>query len=308
MGKIADPKSLRARLSTLSQLEAGWLDGEGSPVSKKAIDVADDIISLFPELSNMVDVFPTLEGGVSIESIGAPFFYLEVDPEGVVEVTDMTRSEQNPTVETYDPLAQNGKMNRPFNVRIHGMIEQSRRMSSATGRGQNGPSGREGRLDGLLRSILPSLNFTTLPDRTREAVMREFVELRAAGKNQFSHIDFEVTEELFYFDELIMANISSDIGEGLVMRVPEDLTGHMYVLAFPGERFMSELKSGKVDVRTVMLDVACPIHTSEGLVYEDGKIRGIATPMRGYLSEDFLPEEGLFLTDTSPEIEGCGAS
>lgn len=308
MRKKTDPKSLSARLSSLSQLKAGWLDGEGKPLSRQAIDAANYIFSVFPELSNVIAVFPTLDGGVSIESKGAPFFYLEVDPEGKVEVTDMTRSEQNPTVETYGPLAQDWKVNRLFNGRIYSMIIETQMLSNAIERGQNGHSGREARLDGLVRSILPSLNLMTLPDRTRQAVLREFVELRASGRKQSSHIDFQVTEELFFYDELLMAKISSDIGSGLIMRVPEELTGHMYILAFPGVRLMNELNTGKIDVRTAMLDANCLLYTTQVLEYEDGKTIGAAIEMRGYLSDDCLPDLELFLIDTTPETQVAPAN
>lgn len=286
-----------ARLDALSHLKPGWLDGEGQVVSEDALQAARYIFTMFKDLDPLVGIFPQVEGGISIESNGAPYFYFDIEPDGRVEVADMTLSEQEPDVMVLGPLTGDWGPKREFNRRVYKMIEDSNLHRKALIAGYTGPQGREARLDGLLRSILPSINLAVLPDSTREKVLREYVELRASHSSHPREIPFEVTEELFYYDEILMAEIASDVGAGLLMRVEEAEAGYPYVLAIPQLHHMEKLRAGDVDVRKVMLDGSCLIYTASALSYEDGVTKGVMTEMRGYLAEPFLPEDGFFLID-----------
>lgn len=308
MRKKENYHTRRARLASLSHLKAGWLDGEGEAITEVSIQAADHILSMFSELSNLVSIFPTLEGGISLESKGSPFFYFDIEPDGTVELTDMTESEQSPNIETYGPFSGNHNLVRDFNVRVYRMINKSRIINDGIENGHNGPSGREARLDSLMRAILPSLNLMTLPGKTRDAVLREYVELRASNSRHDVEIGFVVTEEYFFYDELIMGQVTSAAGHGILMRLDEALTGHSYILAFPGARRLQDLKDGTIDMRSAMLEAGCLFYTAQVLDYEDGMTRGSAVEMRGYLSEDFLPEPDLFLKDLAPQVEAPDVS
>jgi hypothetical protein len=67
------PSEWAARLEALAALERGWLDGQGLPISKDAIQTAESL--LFKILDAQLPrpgVFPTREGGVQMEWASGP--------------------------------------------------------------------------------------------------------------------------------------------------------------------------------------------------------------------------------------------
>ncbi len=85
-GKSDSPAShatVRARLDQFKSLEAGWLDGQGVPVSDSGLDwLADAIDRHYPDDVPPPRLYPTPEGGISAEwSPGQWEVSLEVDLE-----------------------------------------------------------------------------------------------------------------------------------------------------------------------------------------------------------------------------------
>lgn len=76
------------RISELSRLTDGWLDGEGAKVTEVALHAGRDLLRLWAGLLKPCGLFPTVEGGLSFESDCFPLaFEITVTPEGEVAVT-----------------------------------------------------------------------------------------------------------------------------------------------------------------------------------------------------------------------------
>jgi len=65
------PESTIARLDELGKLEAGWLDGAGERITEYAVAEAKFVLDSLDALGvdvSIFSVFPTEEGGISIEA------------------------------------------------------------------------------------------------------------------------------------------------------------------------------------------------------------------------------------------------
>lgn len=83
----ADLLKRRERLSALSELPEGWLDGEGEKISTAAIAQANLLLSRRPYISSVTRIFPTLNGGVLFEFVAGGWDYsLEFGPDGDFEL------------------------------------------------------------------------------------------------------------------------------------------------------------------------------------------------------------------------------
>ncbi|WP_025769460.1 hypothetical protein [Thioalkalivibrio sp. HK1] len=76
------------RLQELSEIEKGWLgDGQGERVVELALLQAKELISARADLADLFRIFPTIDGGVSLEfDIDDWSFAVEIMPDGVVEI------------------------------------------------------------------------------------------------------------------------------------------------------------------------------------------------------------------------------
>lgn len=81
--------TIEDRLSEISRLEAGWCWGEGSPVNAQALRTARRMRDLAPALlvaqAGRASIFPTIEGGISIEHGDLAQLDLEIAPDGTIE-------------------------------------------------------------------------------------------------------------------------------------------------------------------------------------------------------------------------------
>lgn len=84
------PERFVNRLAELAALEAGWLDGDGKAVTPAALDLAVHVIAhLAPTLGDP-GIFPTVDGGVSIEWASPVHVRIvEVTPGLVLECMDL---------------------------------------------------------------------------------------------------------------------------------------------------------------------------------------------------------------------------
>jgi hypothetical protein len=77
----------RERLRVLSELRSGWSDGDGVPISQKALENASRLLAKRASMCNLFKVFPNEEGGVLIEFETAGWdFTIEFAPGGKVEM------------------------------------------------------------------------------------------------------------------------------------------------------------------------------------------------------------------------------
>jgi hypothetical protein len=273
--------------------------GEGKRISPTALHVAKNVLGVVP-IYHLVGLYPMLDGGISIESKGTPFFYIDVEPDGTCELMDMTDSEVKPVTRRF-PLPDNSSyVIRDLNRALFSLVEDNNLHRVAIERGAQSPSGREQRLESILRSILPYTNIATLSPRIQSDITREFVEMRAAHVGHPSEIVFSTDEVLFYHDEPILVEITSNIGSGYAMRVPEEEAGFDYVVIIPGDRLMNGIKTGETCLRSAMLDPGCLVYHSD-MVGENVT----ATEYTGFLKECCLPEEGLFLTEARSKVPDC---
>ncbi|MEE8627254.1 hypothetical protein [Methylobacterium ajmalii] len=76
-----------SRLAELSSLRDGWNDGDGSSISKTAIDAARQLVARRPGLSAIFRIYPTNEGGVSFEFQSGNWDYsVEFHADGSIEM------------------------------------------------------------------------------------------------------------------------------------------------------------------------------------------------------------------------------
>lgn len=293
-------RSFHERLSVLSALQSGWMDGEGEAITATALNVAKSLLEVVP-IDYMVGIFPTLEGGVSLESKGKPFFYIDIEPDGSCELTDMSESEVNPAIRRFEFSSTGSTFVLPeLNGSLFQMIERNRLHERALGNGQKGPAGREERLEGLLRRVLPYVNIPMLNPDVHSDIMREFVEMRTAHIGHPDEITFTTSEELLYNDEPLLVKIASSEGEGYAVRVPEEECGYSYVVAIPSERQMRSLEAGTTCLRKAMLDPGCLLYKSDSM---DVDKPATAHALTGYLSESALPGEGLIVAEIQVDPE-----
>jgi hypothetical protein len=70
------------RIAGRARLEAGWLDGQGEPVSREAIARGRCEVDRPGEAARRCSPFPTPEGGLQSEASAAPFDELPIGPDG----------------------------------------------------------------------------------------------------------------------------------------------------------------------------------------------------------------------------------
>jgi hypothetical protein len=58
---------IKTRILRISELESGWLDGEGEPISPDAVSKAIDIAAFLCKKFSSVSVFPSPDGGLQFE-------------------------------------------------------------------------------------------------------------------------------------------------------------------------------------------------------------------------------------------------
>lgn len=81
-GRTGLRSSLRERLTELSRLEPGWLDGQGVPPAEAALETAGQIVTALPRPIGQVRVYPTLLGGVQLEWSDGEFNHeIEIGPD-----------------------------------------------------------------------------------------------------------------------------------------------------------------------------------------------------------------------------------
>jgi hypothetical protein len=59
---------LENRITYLSQMETGWLDGTGRPVDQQAVNWVRSFIKQLDHTKEKIALFPLPDGGISIES------------------------------------------------------------------------------------------------------------------------------------------------------------------------------------------------------------------------------------------------
>ncbi len=81
------------RLSELSKLEKGWLgEGDGESISPLAVSRAMHLIYTRSHLADLYLIYPTEEGGISIEFREMPWRYAaEMMPDGAIEIDSSSR-------------------------------------------------------------------------------------------------------------------------------------------------------------------------------------------------------------------------
>jgi hypothetical protein len=81
-GRTAAPGSVWERLTELSRLEPGWLDGAGVPPTEAALEIAGQIVTALPRATGRVHVYPTEPGGVQLEWSDDEFNHeIEIGPD-----------------------------------------------------------------------------------------------------------------------------------------------------------------------------------------------------------------------------------
>lgn len=96
--------------------------------------------------------------------------------------------------------------------------------------------------------------------------------------------------------ELVFAEVTCNLGAGIIMRLDESLTGQGYVLVFPKPQVMEALETGTIDLRSAMLQPDCHIFLTEA-IEQAGDIQScVLTAVSGPLPENFLPDEGCFIS------------
>lgn len=78
-----DLQNRLARLDEIIALAPGWLDGGGKAISQANANVARDLLGSFDSVHSqfLPSVFPTEEGGISLEWVSNNFAFLEVEVE-----------------------------------------------------------------------------------------------------------------------------------------------------------------------------------------------------------------------------------
>ncbi|MCP1168929.1 hypothetical protein [Limimaricola litoreus] len=73
----------KERLAELSALKGGWLDGEGPEISDQSLQLADSLIKLDAAWFSDSGIFPTIYGGIQIETTkGDDEITINIEPDG----------------------------------------------------------------------------------------------------------------------------------------------------------------------------------------------------------------------------------
>jgi hypothetical protein len=89
----SDRNKVISRIAELATLKDGWYDGSWKALTQEAVATAHRLLKLKPELSSRAVVFPTFEGGLTVEVILAGWDYsFEMASNGKVQIigTELT--------------------------------------------------------------------------------------------------------------------------------------------------------------------------------------------------------------------------
>lgn len=85
------------RMTELSRLEPGWLDGEGLPPTGQALKAAGRIATALPADADPVRAYPTPEGGIELEWDDANLNHtITVGPDLRLHLMTIDRDEEQP--------------------------------------------------------------------------------------------------------------------------------------------------------------------------------------------------------------------
>ncbi len=97
-----------ARLKTFASYKVGWHDGQGLPIVQDVIDTAAILVSSLISKDIQVLVYPTIAGGVSIESIDndEKLFIIDVYHDNTLDLTlnDTTVGKSGVTEKSLDNI------------------------------------------------------------------------------------------------------------------------------------------------------------------------------------------------------------
>lgn len=104
-----------SRLKEIAELQNGWHNGEGFPISQNASDVAQKLLNKHPSFSDIYRIYPTLDGGILFEfETGGWDLSAEIKPDGQIEMFGVQLNGQEEHVpELFDNLE--GKFMQVFN-------------------------------------------------------------------------------------------------------------------------------------------------------------------------------------------------
>jgi hypothetical protein len=149
---------------------------------------------------------------------------------------------------------------------------------------------REDRLETLIRRILPGVNLGLVGPDVRQALMRDFSELRNGGTHA-KDVPFESGRCLMWYDCPILVTAQASGREAFLMRIPEDEAGANYLMMIASPRVMNDLKEDKICLRT-----AC-LHEQTQLYLTDDCVEGVAQVLHGPVHEFLLPEPDFFVSE-----------
>jgi len=96
-----------ARLHNLAKLERGWLDGGGEPLTHIAAAKTLQFIFTYAELAKLFRIYPTEDGGVSIEfGVKKWDFVVEILPDGAIETDGSSSAKEALGPETFNDLSE----------------------------------------------------------------------------------------------------------------------------------------------------------------------------------------------------------
>ena len=95
------------RLQELSEIERGWLgDDQGERIADPALLRARRLVAMRAHLADLFRVFPTADGGVSLEfDIDGWSFAVEIMPDGAVEIDGSSMDGEVFEVRSFDGLS-----------------------------------------------------------------------------------------------------------------------------------------------------------------------------------------------------------
>lgn len=278
-------RSSKMRLMALSGLKAGWMDGEGEVISPTALEVAQRLLNLSPDLRSEAGIFPTLEGGVSMEGDS---FEVEVHADGAVRLTDFNVDEEGKLF-AYDS----------FITSTRDILQLLGPLAARSVEARKPPvtSEREDRLESILRRILPVSNTATFSEALRKDLAREFANMRGTC-GRIAETTYEVTQTLMKYDGPILALARAGDREALLMRLDEEEAGHYFLLVVPTPPVMIQLKNGDICLREACLHQATDTYVCDEIA--DGSR---ATFLDGPIRECHLPLPELSVRELIDEYE-----
>ena len=278
-------RSSKMRLVALSGLKAGWMDGKGEAISQASLEVAQRLLNLSPDLRSEAGIFPTLEGGVSMEGES---FEVEVYADGSVRLTDFNVEEEG-KVFAYDS----------FTTSTRDILQLLAPLAARSAEARKPPvtSEREDRLESILHRILPVSNTATFNETLRKDLAREFANMRGTcGRN--TETTFEITQTLMRYDGPILAFARAGDREALLMRLDEDEAGHYFSLIVPTTPVMAQLKNGDICLRQ-----ACLHQATDTYVFDEIAAGSLATVLDGPIRECHLPLPELSVRELIDEFD-----